>query len=61
MLPTPTAINQTGPATKPVQIGLISLGIKRESRYKDGEKGGEGGRDRAGERRMEGERNLNPH
>lgn len=25
----PRAINQTGPAAEPVQIGLISLGIKQ--------------------------------
>lgn len=37
----PRAINQTGPAVEPVQIGLISLGIKQESRYKDGERKGE--------------------
>lgn len=46
----PRAINQTGPAAQPVQIGLISLGIKQESRYKDG--GREGGGKQGGERNL---------
>lgn len=37
----PRAINQTGPAAESVQIGLISLGIKQESRYKDVESVGD--------------------
>ena len=43
----PRVINQTGPAAEPVQIGLISLGIKQESRCKDREKGRGRGRQAA--------------